>query len=150
MAAGGVPHSWPNIGTCNADMDYVREPGRKAPRLFLKEKMRAMRRIGKTYSTIEKGNFNIGHEKFVEMETMPTKEIINVIGGHITLIIMDIERTGYRVIKDMVESGNIDRVGKGSVECHVDRMPHLAEEREKTLALARAEGVFQRSDFGWP
>jgi len=109
-----------------------------------------MQRIDTTYSTIEKGNFNIGPEKVVEMDTMPNNEIINVIGGHITLIKLDIEGAEYRVIKDLTESGNIDRLGKVSDECHADRMPHLAEEREKTLALARAEAVFQRSDFGWP
>lgn len=73
-----------------------------------------------------------------------------MIEGPITLIKMDIEGAEYRVLKDLNKSANIDRVGKGIVGCHADRMPHVSEKREKAPALARAEGVFQKLDFRWP
>lgn len=44
----------------------------------------------------------------------------------------------------------MNRTEKLFIECHADRMPELLVEKEQVLELARAKGVSQKLDFGWP
>lgn len=101
-------------------------------------------------ATIVEGKSNIGYDHHFEVETISATEIFDMIKGPIAVIKMDIEGAEYRALDALINSDQMDRVGKVYVECHVNRMPSLAKAKEHTLALAKAAGVFHKLDFTWP
>lgn len=101
-------------------------------------------------ATIVKGKSNIGYDHFVEVEAISAHDVLKMIEGPVALIKIDIEGAEYCVLDALINSGQMDRIGKVFVECHADRIPALARPKEYTLALARREGVINKIDFEWP
>lgn len=63
---------------------------------------------------------------------------------------MDIEGAEYIVLEALLNTGLLEKVRKIYVECHLDRIPELAEPKKRVLEKAAALGVFDKLDFTWP
>lgn len=101
-------------------------------------------------ATIINGKSNIGYSHFFDVEAIAVDEVLDQIGTNVALIKMDIEGAEYIVLDALIASGRMDQVGKVYIECHADRVPHLADAKARTLAAAASAGVLEKLDFNWP
>lgn len=100
-------------------------------------------------STIMANKSNVSYENQVDIEAVDVADFITSLGTPVACIKMDIEGAEYRILDRLIETKVIDDVGRIYVECHVDRIPGLAQAKEKTIADASAAGVLEKLDFDW-
>jgi len=101
-------------------------------------------------STIVGGKSNVSYSKHFDVETVAIADVIKNISSNSIVIKMDIEGAEYIVLDALLDSDAMTQIRKIYVECHVDRIPELAEPKQKVLEKAKAMGVIDKLDFNWP
>ena len=101
-------------------------------------------------ATIVTGKSNVTYKQHFDVETTAISDLLAEIDSDRIVIKMDIEGAEYIVLDALLESGDLSRITKIYVECHVDRIPKLAEPKKRVLEKARALGVTDKLDFTWP
>lgn len=92
---------------------------------------------------------NLSYDKGVEVEVVDLAEFVHSLDTPVAVIKMDIEGAEYLVLDRLIESGAMERIGRIYAECHVDRIPGLAEHKARTLAAAQTAGQIDKLDFTW-
>lgn len=101
-------------------------------------------------ATIVSGKSNVSYDNHVEVDTVSISDLLADIDSENIVIKMDIEGAEYIVLDALLDTDHLDKVKKIYVECHVDRIPELAEPKRQVLEKAEAKGVADKLDFTWP
>lgn len=101
-------------------------------------------------ATIVSGKSNVSYKKHFDVETTSILDLLEEIDSDSIVIKMDIEGAEYIVLDALLCAKDLNKIRKVYVECHVDRIPELAEPKQRVLEKARALGVTDKLDFTWP
>ncbi|WP_159086891.1 FkbM family methyltransferase [Loktanella sp. Alg231-35] len=101
-------------------------------------------------STIVGGKANVSYAKHFDVETASIADVLGDIDSNNIVIKMDIEGAEYVVLDAIFESGHLDKIKKIYVECHVDRIPELAEPKRLVMEKAERLNILEKLDFTWP
>jgi FkbM family methyltransferase len=87
-----------------------------------------------------------------DFRTVPVRDVAGIVAeidGPIELMKIDAEGAEYRILRRLIASGAIDRIGTVYVEPHADRIPGLAAEQAAVAALIAERGLAARVRFDW-
>ncbi|HMQ91846.1 MAG TPA: FkbM family methyltransferase [Amaricoccus sp.] len=87
-----------------------------------------------------------------DFRSVPVRDIAGVIaeiGVPIDVVKIDVEGAEYRILKRMIETGTIERVGRVYVETHHDRIPELRAEHEAVAAAIAERGLGGKIRLDW-
>lgn len=101
-------------------------------------------------ATIVSGKSNVSYTRHFDVETVSIVDLLTKIDSGSVIIKMDIEGAEYIVLDALLNTGLLEKVRKIYVECHLDRIPELAEPKRRVLEKAAALGVLGKLDFTWP
>lgn len=106
---------------------------------------------GKFYegATIVQNKSNVTYENKVSVKTIDFAQFIEDLGKPVAAVKMDIEGAEYLVLERLIDSGAMDKIGMIYAECHVDRIPNLAEDKARVLAKFEAAGIAHKLNLEW-
>ena len=84
---------------------------------------------------------NILKEKHVEVEIIDLCEFIVSLNHHVRILKMDVEGVECGIIKRMINTGVIDKVGYVFVETHDHKIPELKQETNMIRELIKEKGI---------
>jgi FkbM family methyltransferase len=100
-------------------------------------------------STVMEGKSNVTYKNRTLVEAVDICDFISTLDKRPTCIKMDIEGAEYRILERLIDSGEIFKIEKIYVECHVDRVPGLVADKERIIEKAESLGVMNRIDLNW-
>jgi FkbM family methyltransferase len=87
-----------------------------------------------------------------DFRIVPVRDVADVVAGidgRIDIAKIDAEGAEYRIVRRLIESGAIDRIGEVRVEPHHDRIPGLQAEFDVVAGLIAERGLGERIRFDW-
>jgi FkbM family methyltransferase len=84
---------------------------------------------------------NILKNKYVEVEVIDLSEFIDSLNAKIKLIKMDVEGVECRILKKLINSGQISKIGHIFVETHDHKIPELKAETDEIRAIIKERDI---------
>jgi FkbM family methyltransferase len=92
---------------------------------------------------------NLSAEDYRTVRVRDVAGIVADIGQRIDIMKIDAEGAEYRILRRLITSGAIDRIGAVYVEPHADRIPGLAGDQAAIASLIDERGLGNKIRFDW-